>query len=242
MPYDILIKLDNVQKIYDEVNVSVRVFENLNIEIMEGEFITLIGPTGCGKTTLVNLITGLTRPNSGHIFVDGNDITKLSNDEMVEFRTQRMGIIFQTSRLIPDMTVFENVELPLAIRGDQKKRRKRSVVETLKIVGMSQFVHRMSSTLSVGEKRRVEIARALVTDSPILVMDEPLENLDSLSTEFVLMLLRGGHCIEGKTVIVTSHSKKMINAASRTIRLKKSLGLQDSEDSVSNLMALKCKI
>ena len=220
-----VIKLDNVQKVYTGASAPVRVFENLNIEVTKGEFIAFTGPTGSGKTTLVNLITGLTRPTVGRILVDGTDITRLSNDEMAEFRAQRMGIVFQTSHLIPDMTVFENVELPLAIKGERRGKRKELVMEALKMVGVLEFADRSPSTLSVGEKMRVEIARALVTDPPILIMDEPIENLDSLSKEYVLMVLRGGHCIQGKTVVVTSHTRKMINAASRVIRLKKRLDL-----------------
>ena len=223
MSVETVIKLANVQKIYTGASAPVRVFENLNIEITKGEFITFIGPTGSGKTTLVNLIAGFTRPTMGHILVDGTDITRLSSDEMAGFRAQRMGIVFQTPHLISDMTVFENVELPLAIKGERRGRRKERVVEALKMLGVLEFADRRSSTLSVGEKMRVEIARALVTDPPILIMDEPIENLDSLSKEYVLMILRGGHCIQGKTVIVTSHSRKMINAASRVIRLKKCL-------------------
>ena len=219
-----MIKLDSIQKVY-RASATVRVFENLNIKVDKGEFVAFTGPTGCGKTTLVNLITGFTRPTRGRILVDGTEITRLSNDEMAEFRAQRMGVVFQTSNLIPDMTVFENVELPLAIRGERKGRRKESVMEALKMMGVLEFADRSLSTLSVGEKMRVEIARALVTDPPILIMDEPIENLDSLSKEYVLMLLRGGHCIQGKTVIVTSHSSKMINTTSRVIRLKKSLDL-----------------
>ena len=219
-----MIKLDSVQKVYG-LSAPVRVFENLNIEVTKGEFIAFTGPTGSGKTTLVNLITGFTRPTGGRILVDGTDITRLSNDEMAEFRAQRMGIVFQTSHLIPDMTVFENVELPLALKGERKERRKESVTEALKMVGVMEFADRTPSTLSVGEKMRVEIARALVTDPPILIMDEPIENLDSFSKEYVLMVLRGGHCIQEKTVIVTSHSRKMINATSRVIRLKKHLDL-----------------
>lgn len=219
-----MIKLDNIQKVY-RANAPVRVFENLNIEVDKGEFVAFTGPTGSGKTTLVNLIAGFTRPTGGRIVVDGTEITSLSNDEMAEFRAQRMGIVFQTSNLIPDMAVFENVELPLAIRGELKGRRKESVMEALKMMGVLEFADRSPSTLSVGEKMRVEIARALVTDPPILIMDEPIENLDSLSKEYVLMLLRGGHCIQGKTVIVTSHSSKLINATSRVILLKKSLDL-----------------
>ncbi len=219
-----VIKLNSVQKVY-RTSAPVRVFENLNIEIAKGEFIAFTGPTGSGKTTLVNLITGFTRPTGGRILVDGTDITRLSNDEMAEFRAQRMGIVFQMSHLIPDMRVFENVELPLAIKGERREKRKERVMEALKIMGVLEFADRRPSTLSVGEKMRVEIARALVTDPPILIMDEPIENLDSLSKEYVLMLLRGGRCIQGKTVIVTSHSRKMINASSRVIRLKKRLDL-----------------
>lgn len=219
------ITLDNVQKVYTGTSATIRVFENLNIEITKGEFIALTGPTGSGKTTFVNLITGFTRPTAGRILIDGTDITRLSNNEIAEFRAQRMGIVFQTSHLIPDMTVFENIELPLAIKGERRVRRKEHVVEALKMVGVLEFADRNPSTLSVGEKMRVEIARSLVTDPPILIMDEPIENLDSLSKEYVLMVLRGGHCIQGKTVIVTSHSRKMINAASRVIQLKKRLNL-----------------
>ena len=225
MPVKTVIRLDHVQKVYTGASAPVRVFEDLNIEVIEGEFVTLTGPTGSGKTTLVNLITGFTRPNMGRILVDGSDITRLSNDEMAEFRAQRMGIVFQTPHLIPDMTVFENVELPLAIKGERGGKRKERVMEALQMVGVLEFADRKPSTLSVGEKQRVAIARGLVTDPSILVMDEPIENLDSLSTEFVLMLLRGGHIVQGKTIIVTSHSRKMVNTASRVIRLKKYLDL-----------------
>ncbi len=225
MSVETVIELNNVQKIYSGASSPVRVFENLNIDVTEGEFLAFTGPTGSGKTTLVNLITGFTRPNEGHIIIDGIDITRLSNDEMAGFRAERMGIVFQTSHLIPDMRVFENVELPLAIKGERREERKEHVTEALKMVGALEFADRNPSTLSVGEKMRVEIARALVTDPPILIMDEPIENLDSLSKEYVLMVLRGGHCIDGKTVIVTSHSRKMIDATSRVIRLKKRLDL-----------------
>ena len=223
-----MMALENVQKVYSGASAPVRVFENLNIEMAKSEFITFTGPTGSGKTTLVNLITGFSRPTAGRILVDGTDITLLSNDEMAEFRVQRMGIVFQTSRLIPDMTVFENVELPLALKGERREKRKKYVMDTLETMGVLDFVDRNPSTLSVGEKMRVEIARALVTDPPILIMDEPIENLDSLSKEYVLMVLRGGHCIQEKTVIVTTHSKKTIDAASRVIQLKKRLDLGKS--------------
>ncbi len=220
-----MIKLENVKKFYRGASEPVRVFESLNIEITKGEFITFTGPTGSGKTTLLGLIAGFTRPTNGSILVDGIETTRLSNSEMAEFRAQRMGIVFQTSHLIPDMSVFGNTELPLAIRGLRKIKRRELVMEVLKLVGVLEFSNRNPSTLSVGEKMRVEIARALVTDPPILIMDEPIENLDSLSKEYVLMVLRGGHHIQGKTVIVTSHSRKMINAASRVIRLKKRLNV-----------------
>ncbi len=225
MSADTVIKLENVQKFYRGASEPVRVFESLNIEITKGEFITFTGPTGSGKTTLLGLIAGFTRPTKGSILVDGIETTRLSNSEMAEFRAQRMGIVFQTSHLIPDMSVFGNTELPLAIRGLRKIKRRELVMEALKLVGVLEFSNRNPSTLSVGEKMRVEIARALVTDPPILIMDEPIENLDSLSKEYVLMVLRGGHHIQGKTVMVTSHSRKMINAASRVIRLKKRLNV-----------------
>lgn len=218
-----VIKLDAVEKVYTGAGAPVRVFEDLNIEVSKGEFIALTGATGSGKTTLVNLITGFIDPTRGHILVDGTDITRLSRDKMAEFRAQRMGIVFQASHLILDMTVFENVELPLVMRGERREKRKERVTEALKLVGAIDFADRTPSTLSLGEKMRVEISRALVTDPPILIMDEPTESLDTLSKEYVLMVLRGGHCIQGKTVIVTSHSKKMINATSRVIRLKERL-------------------
>jgi len=223
MPSEVAINLIHIKKSYNGHGKVVTVFDDLNLQIQKGEFVAVIGPTGCGKTTLINLIAGLDHPLSGHIFVDEIQIDKLTEDALTSFRSRRLGLVFQVQNLIPTLTVSENVELPLALLGLKSEDRKARLMKTLKKVGLINLADREVATLSVGEKHVAAIARALVTDPPIVLMDEPTEYLDPLTTEAVLTLLKSSNILEGRTILVTTHSRRVAQTADRVLHLKSRL-------------------
>lgn len=223
MPSEVAISLAHVKKSYNGCDKPVNVFDDINLQIRKGEFVAVIGHTGCGKTTLINLIAGLDHPLSGEILVEHIQVDKLSEDALSKLRAKMLGIVFQVQNLIPDLTVYENVELPLVILGLNGKAREARVTETLNKVGLANLADRRVRTLSVGERHMVAIARALVADPPIILMDEPTEHLDPLTTEAVLTLLKSSNVLRGKTVLVTTHSRRVTQTAERVIHLKKQL-------------------
>ncbi|MHC1586749.1 MAG: ABC transporter ATP-binding protein [Candidatus Hecatellaceae archaeon] len=214
------IKLEHVKKVYNGQGKPLSVFEDLNLEVYKGEFLAVFGPTGCGKTTLLNLIAGLDRPQAGKIYVDGVEISSMPEGKLAEFRRKRLGVVFQTNNLIPSLTVFENVELPLALNGIAKSERKRRVEEVLKAFWISNYADRKVSTLSVGECRMVSLARAMVTDPDIVLLDEPTDFLDALTVDLMIASLRG-KLMEGKTIVATTHRGRLTRVAERVVRLKK---------------------
>lgn len=223
------IELVHVRKVYGH-NFQTRkeVFLDVSLRAVPGEFIAISGPIGCGKTTLVNLIAGLDRPNTGLIRVQGVETTRLTDDQFAELRSMTIGLVPQVQSLLDDLTVFENVEVPLYFLAQSKQKldgrsRRDRVEETLKRMGLLSDARRKVGALSVGERQMIAIARALVTDPPILLMDEPTESLDPVMSDMVLELLRGDNMTRGRTVLVTSHDKNLSSMASRTIRLKKRL-------------------
>ena len=204
MPVDrVILRLEHVKKTYNGQGKPLKVFEDLNLEVRRGEFLAIFGPTGCGKTTLLNLIAGFDKPEAGKIYVDGQEITRMPESRLVELRRKKLGVVFQTNNLIPSMTVFENVELPLVLSG----------------VGRSE---RKVATLSVGECRMVSLARAMVTDPEIVLLDEPTDFLDALTVDLMLASLKG-KLMQGKTIIATTHRGRLTKVAERVIRLKKRL-------------------
>ena len=199
------------------------VFSDLNISIRPGEFTALSGPIGCGKTTLINLITGAIPPTSGSISVGGIEVAEAPEDVMARVRANEMGVVSQVQNLFDELSVSENIRLPLIFSRLEERSRSSRVAEVLERIGISEYADRRVGELSVGERELVSIARALVSDPPLVLMDEPTESLDPLITDVVLKLLSGDNLTRGKTIVIATHDKKILDLADRTIRIKKKI-------------------
>ena len=216
-----IIKLLDVSMNYDD-NV---IFSNINFEIEPGEIVAAKGTIGSGKTTLLNLICGIIRPTSGRIYIDKYDITKLPPDKLSALRANIFGIVPQKTNLIPEISIKQNLELPLMLNGIDKDKRNSTVNETLDKLGLISLSDRLAGTLSVGEAEIVSIARSMVSDPPILLMDEPTEGLDPIISEMILSLLRGDSIMNQKTIFITTHDERILNIANRVINVKDNMNL-----------------
>jgi putative ABC transport system ATP-binding protein len=204
-------------------NGETEIYTDLHFQLLRGTFVALVGPIGSGKTTMLNMFAGLERPTSGSILVMGYDITQMDDDTVAAFRANMIGLVPQVQTLIPELTVYENVELPLRFAKVDGESRSRLVSEVMDRVGIKGESKRVVSTLSVGERQMVSFARALVNNPPILLLDEPTEALDPLISEVILGLLRGDNLTAGKTIFVTTHDKRVMDLARRTLRVKKKI-------------------
>ena len=216
-----IIKLLDVSMNYDD-NV---IFSNINFEIEPGEIVAAKGTIGSGKTTLLNLICGIIRPTSGRIYIDKYDITKLPSDKLSALRANIFGIVPQKTNLIPEISIKQNLELPLMLNGIDKDKRNSIVNETLDKLGLISLSDRLAGTLSVGEAEIVSIARSMVSDPPILLMDEPTEGLDPIISEMILSLIRGDSIMNQKTIFITTHDERILNIANRVINVKDNMNL-----------------
>ena len=194
---------------------------NVSLDIASGEFPALMGPSGSGKSTLLHIIAGIDRPTSGTCHVQDIDVAQLSESELADWRNQNVGFVFQTFNLIPVLTAFENVELPLLLTRLSSKQRRTQVNTALELVGLAERSHHLPKQLSGGQEQRVAIARALVTDPKLIVADEPTGNLDSNSAQEVLNILQMLSKQLGKTVIMVTHDPKAAAFGSRSIHLEK---------------------
>ena len=201
------------------------IFSNINFEIEPGEIIAAKGTIGSGKTTLLNLICGIIRPTSGRIYIDKYDITKLPSDKLSALRANIFGIVPQKTNLIPEISIKQNLELPLMLNGIDKDKRNSTVNETLDKLGLISLSDRLAGTLSVGEAEIVSIARSMVSDPPILLMDEPTEGLDPIISEMILSLIRGDSIMNQKTIFITTHDERILNIANRVINVKDNMNL-----------------
>jgi putative ABC transport system ATP-binding protein len=208
-----IVKIKNLYKSYRRGNQILPVLTDISLDIDEGEFLALMGPSGSGKTTLLNLIAGIDRADSGVITVSGLDITSLSETELAEWRAANVGFIFQFYNLIPVLTAFENVELPLILTGLSKKERRAHVEMALSVVNLSDRMDHYPGQLSGGQQQRVAIARAIVTDPTILVADEPTGDLDRISANDVLELMERLVHELGKTIIMVTHDPRAAGKA-----------------------------
>ena len=200
-----IISVKNVSKSYKRDDFTIPVLNNLSLDISEGEFMALMGPSGSGKTTLLNLIAGIDRPTKGEINVAGTEIGKLSESALAKWRSNSVGFIFQFYNLIPVLTAFENVELPLLLTSLSKQERKEHVETALRLVGLEDRMYHYPKQLSGGQEQRVAIARAIVTDPVLIVADEPTGDLDRNSADEILGLLERLNKEFKKTIIMVTH-------------------------------------
>jgi len=212
-----IVEIEHVNKSYRRGTHRIPVLVDINLDIAEGEFLALMGPSGSGKSTLLNLIAALDHLDSGLIKVGGIDITVLSETELAAWRAVNVGFIFQFYNLIPVLTAFENVELPLLLTGLSRRERRTHVELALQVVNLASRMDHYPGQLSGGEQQRVAIARAIVTDPTILVADEPTGDLDRVAAEEILDLMDRLNRESGKTIIMVTHDPRAAKKA-HTIR------------------------
>src|ERR1041385_2830904 len=216
-----LVSIQKVSKSYWRDSYEIPVLRDISFDIPEGEFLGLMGPSGSGKTTLLNLIAGIDRPSSGQIEVSGTDIGKLGESALASWRARHVGFIFQFYNLLPVLTAFENVELPLLLSKLSKKERKEHVAFALKIVGLEERMDHYPKQLSGGQEQRVAIARAIVTDPTLLVADEPTGALDKGSADEILKLLERLNSEFKKTIVMVTHDPRAAERAHKVRHLEK---------------------
>ena len=218
---DPMIQCRGIAKSYRKGPTVVTPLEKLDLDVPRGEFLALMGPSGSGKTTLLNLLSGIDSPSEGSLLIAGTELAKLSRRELTKWRAAHVGYIFQLYHLVPVLSAFENVELPLLLAPMSKKDRHARVTAALELVGLADRMHHTPSELSGGQEQRVAIARALVADPPLLVADEPTGDLDRESATRILDLLRQLAADHGKTIVMVTHDPRAAAAAHRTLHLEK---------------------
>ncbi len=216
-----LIKCTGITKIYKKGTQEIRPLETLDLEIPKGEFLALMGPSGSGKTTLLNILSGIDSPSQGTLEFNKVDISKFNRRKLTKFRADNMAYIFQMYHLIPVLTAYENVELPLLIHPMSAKERHARVSKALELANIADRADHYPKQLSGGQEQRVAIARALVTDPPLIVADEPTGDLDHKSAKAILELLRSLCNDLNKTVVMVTHDQNATTYAHRTLHLDK---------------------
>ena len=213
-----LIRLEGITKVFHAEEVETHALSNVHLEIKNGEFVSIAGPSGCGKSTLLSILGLLDTPSEGNYWIHADAVEKLSLSDRTRIRNREIGFVFQAFNLIGDLTVFENVELPLTYRSMGASERKRRVKEVLERVGMEHRSKHYPAQLSGGQQQRAAVARALVGQPSILLADEPTGNLDSTNSEAVMNLLRDLHA-NGATICMVTHDPRYADMADRTIHL-----------------------
>ncbi len=216
-----VVEIRNLTKSYRRGGQIVPVLQDITFDIMSGDFVALMGPSGSGKSTLLNLIAGIDKPDSGTLLVGGIDITLLSESELADWRARNVGFIFQFYNLMPVLTAFENIELPLLLTGLSGNERKEHVEAALAMVGLTDRMEHYPSELSGGQQQRVAIARAIISDPTLLVADEPTGDLDRVSAEDALTLLDRLNAELGKTIIMVTHDQHAAQRAHHIRHLEK---------------------
>ncbi len=224
-----LIKVRDLDKTYRRGGEEIHVLQGLNLDVEPGEFIAFMGPSGSGKTTLLNLLGGLDVPTRGSITVDGDEITHMSASRLTEWRARHVGFIFQMYNLIPVLTAFQNVELPLLLTKLSKAERRAHVETALSVVGLADRMHHFPRQLSGGQEQRVAIARAIVSDPTFLLCDEPTGDLDRKSADEVMALIEELVGKYSKTVLMVTHDPVVAARANTTLHLEKGLLVEGRE-------------
>jgi putative ABC transport system ATP-binding protein len=216
-----LIRIQHLSKAYVRGGQAIPVLLDIQLDVAQGEFIALMGPSGSGKSTLLNLIAGIDKPSAGSIEIGGVNIARLSEGELADWRAANIGFIFQFYNLLPVLSAFDNVELPLLLTGLNARERHQRVAQMLQLVGLTDRADHYPSELSGGQQQRVAIARALVTDPLLIVADEPTGDLDRATGEEVLSLLDQLVHELGKTIVMVTHDPKAAARAGRMVHLEK---------------------
>lgn len=214
-----IIQIEGLRKMYELGGEQVIALRDISLDIYKGDFISIIGPSGSGKSTFMNMIGCLDRPDSGHYLLDGSEVAKMKDADLAEIRNEKIGFIFQNFNLLPKLTAFENVELPLIYRGKKKAERKEAVLEVLDKVGILERQHHLPNQLSGGQQQRVAIARALAGNPPIVLADEPTGALDSKTSKEILKIMKEINN-QGQTIILITHDLEVAKQASRVVRIQ----------------------
>jgi len=215
-----LLILEDVWKVYQMGEVEFAALKGIDLHISKGEFVVILGPSGSGKSTMMNLLGCLDIPSKGTVFLNGKDISHLSESDLATIRGRIIGFIFQQFNLIPTLNTLENVMLPLEFQNTDPSVAKKKATELLDLVGLSNKARNLPSQLSGGQRQRVAIARSLAVDPDIILADEPTGNLDSKTGIYILDFLHGLHKKEGKTVIIVTHDVSLVRYAERVVHIK----------------------
>jgi putative ABC transport system ATP-binding protein len=215
-----IIKLKNVWKVYQMGSVQVPALKGLNLEVKKGEFLAVQGPSGSGKSTTMNMIGALDYPTKGHIYLEGEDISELTESELAQLRGRKVGFVFQQFNLIPTLTAAENVSLPMMFQGISADKRRKKGVELLGLMNLENRAEHKPAELSGGEQQRVAIARALANNPDVVLADEPTGNLDSKTGEVIINLFRNLNKEQKKTIVMITHDEKLAKKAERIAYLK----------------------
>jgi putative ABC transport system ATP-binding protein len=218
---DALVRVSDVHKSFTRGGERIEVLQGLDVEVGRGEFLALMGPSGSGKSTLLNLIAGIDKPDSGELLVDGEDITRLPESDLADWRATHVGFIFQFYNLMPVLDAFENVELPLLLTPMSRRERRERVETALALVGLADRMEHYPNELSGGQQQRVAIARAIIADPAIIVADEPTGDLDRRSAGEILALMRRLNAEMGKTIIMVTHDWHAVESARHVVHLEK---------------------
>lgn len=222
-----IIELRHVSKLYHKGDAEIHPLDDLNLTIDQGDFVALMGPSGSGKTTLLNLLGGLDTPTLGEVIVCGQDLGQLTSRQLARWRSDHVAYVFQAYNLLPVLTAYQNVELPLTLVPLSRRERREHVLQALEIVGLKDRMNHRPDELSGGQEQRVAIARALASDPVILLADEPTGDLDAHSAEEIMALLISLNRQYGKTIIIVTHDPKVAHMAHRQLHLEKGVLARD---------------
>ena len=220
MTMEPIIKLDNVWKVYKLGKIELPVLKGISLEISPGSFVVILGPSGSGKSTILNMVGCLDLPTEGRIFLDGKDISKMSEDQLAQVRGKKIGFIFQQFNLLQNLNALENVMIPMIFQGEQEKERVERAKSLLSDLGLGERIGHRPMELSGGEQQRIAIARALSNNPEIIVADEPTGNLDSSTGKKIMEILINLHKNEKKTIIVVTHDPTIANYSGQVVNMR----------------------
>jgi putative ABC transport system ATP-binding protein len=213
------VRADALWKVFEHDGITVEAVRSVTVRVEHGEFVVLAGPSGSGKTTLLNLFGGLTRPTRGRVWIDGKDLTEMSERRLARLRLERLGFVFQAYNLLPVLSALENAEFPLLLRGVPRRERRRRVTELFQRIGMAGLEDRLPGKLSGGQQQRIAVARAVVGGPALVLADEPTANLDSATSDALLDVMVQLNRELGTTFVFATHDARLMERAQRLIRL-----------------------